>query len=368
VWGESFGSGEFDGVSTMALDSNGDLLLTGRVGDDTDFDPSPGGTNLVAFDEPHLIYVLRLNAAGEFVWVKTFKNEDGIGAYSIAVDSAGNTVLVGSFVGTVDLNPSADRSISNSLGQSDGFILKLDRAGEYVWSGSLGAADWDVIQNVQVDSSGNFYVLGQFLGDVNFDLDSGFVEKQSGEKPALFVAKYSPAGALAWVKTVVTTEFVEAWVLKIDSSRNLYVGAHFKDSVDIEPSSALGTFSSPGLISGLVIRFDSLGSVKVVTPTQKGVTTVSGLAKVSKILTANPGTWSANPRPTVTYQWYACSAKVTLVKTTAPRGCSKITGARSKTYTLKSAQLGKYVLVQVSASNGIKTISKFSKTTLKVAR
>jgi hypothetical protein len=89
---------------------------------------------------------------------------------------------------------------------------------------------------------------------------------------------------------------------------------------------------------------------------------------VSKVLTANAGVWTANPKAAISYQWYSCSSQVTSVKTTLPRGCLKITGAKSKTYTLKSTQVGKYVMVQVSASNGITTVNRFSKSTTKVSR
>lgn len=98
-------------------------------------------------------------------------------------------------------------------------------------------------------------------------------------------------------------------------------------------------------------------------PTVSGTPSVSGTAKVSKVLTANAGTWAGVPAPTVAYLWYACSSKVTSVKTSVPAGCTAISGATSKTFKLKSAQAGKYIGVKVTATNAVRSVVRFTKTT-----
>lgn len=368
IWGKSFGSDQIEGISSMALDSNGDLLLGGTIGGTTDFDFSAEGVNQVTITNLRAAFILRLTASGDFVWVRTIENDTSFDIYSLSVDTSGNTVIAGNFGGSYDLNPGEAEAPVNSVGGRDAFMLELDRAGIYVWSGTIAGAGEDYIQRTQVDATGNIYLVGQFSGNVDFDLGSGVVEKESGEKSAVFIAKYSSAGALSWVKTITATAYLESYVMKVDSSNNSLVGGSFTQSIDVDPSSSLGLLNSGEPISGFLLRLDSNGSAKVVTPTQKGVTSISGTARVSKVLTANAGVWAANPKAAISYQWYSCSSQVTSVKTTLPRGCLKITGAKSKTYTLKSTQVGKYVMVQVSASNGITTVNRFSKSTTKVSR
>jgi uncharacterized repeat protein (TIGR02543 family) len=76
--------------------------------------------------------------------------------------------------------------------------------------------------------------------------------------------------------------------------------------------------------------------------------TVSGTPKVSKTLTAKKGTWSGYPTPALTYQWYACTKKVTAAKASVPSTCKKITGATKSTLKLAKAQKSKFISVLVT--------------------
>jgi hypothetical protein len=95
--------------------------------------------------------------------------------------------------------------------------------------------------------------------------------------------------------------------------------------------------------------------------------TVSGTATVGKALTAGQGTWTGNPRPTIRYQWYACTGAVTAARSTVPSTCKKITSATWSTFKITSAQRGKYVAVLVTGTSlGTTSTSWLSKTTAKI--
>lgn len=94
---------------------------------------------------------------------------------------------------------------------------------------------------------------------------------------------------------------------------------------------------------------------------------VSGTAKVRRTLTANKGTWTGYPTPTYSYQWYACSKKVTAATSKVPSTCKKISGATKSTLKLKSSQKKKYIAVLVTGtSRGTAKVAWLSKTTSKV--
>jgi hypothetical protein len=95
---------------------------------------------------------------------------------------------------------------------------------------------------------------------------------------------------------------------------------------------------------------------------------VSGTAKVSKTLTAKKGTWSGYPTPVLTYQWYACTKKVTAARATVPSTCKKITGATKNKLKLAKAQKGKFISVLVTGKGTGTTATKWlSKSTTKVS-
>ena len=81
---------------------------------------------------------------------------------------------------------------------------------------------------------------------------------------------------------------------------------------------------------------------------------VSGTAKVGRILTAVAGTWSPVP-VALTYQWY--------------RSGIAITGARLPNYKLTASDIGKAITVRVTGrKSGFTTISKTSAPTAQIAR
>ena len=73
---------------------------------------------------------------------------------------------------------------------------------------------------------------------------------------------------------------------------------------------------------------------------------ISGLAIVDEMLTTTTGTYNAFPAATYTYQWQSCT-------TTELATCSAISGATQATYTLLTADIGKFFRVMVTASNNL---------------
>jgi hypothetical protein len=70
----------------------------------------------------------------------------------------------------------------------------------------------------------------------------------------------------------------------------------------------------------------------------------TGEARVGRTLTASDGTWSGTRPMTFTYVWQRCAS--------VSSGCTAITGADGRSYTLGVGDLGKVVRVLVTAHNG----------------
>jgi hypothetical protein len=103
-------------------------------------------------------------------------------------------------------------------------------------------------------------------------------------------------------------------------------------------------------------------------PTKVGTPTKSGTAKVGRVLTAAGVTFAGN-RVTRGFKWYRCTVQGKTVKATAPASadkCSAISGATAATYTLKSADKGKYIRVALTATTAAGTIYALTTSTSKV--
>jgi hypothetical protein len=125
---------EYFGVTAMAADSAGNLLVTGAAG--------PGD------DEPRGFATLKYDSKGNLLWTATHGPEAGGDdvPYGIAVDAAGNAYVTG-------VVQDGETGVSYAT-------VKYDPAGNPLWTEKfLEAVPYTTVA-VAVDSQGNAYVAG----------------------------------------------------------------------------------------------------------------------------------------------------------------------------------------------------------------
>jgi uncharacterized protein (AIM24 family) len=221
VWSKRLGStGQNDAATGVAVDSNGNILVTGRFAGTVDFG---GGalTSAGAYD----VFLAKYSGSGSHVWSKRFGGTMVDTGNSVAVDGSGNAVITGNFVGTVDFGGGA---LSSSGGQ-DLFVAKFSGAGGHLWSKRFGGtSDFDSGNGVAVDATGNVLITGYFCGAVDF----GGGARSSAGAWDLFVAKYSPSGTHLWSKQVGGTNIDEGNAIAVDGVGNSVITGRFFNTVD----------------------------------------------------------------------------------------------------------------------------------------
>ena len=132
-------------------------------------------------------------------------------------------------------------------------------------------------------------------------------------------------------------------------------------------SSDIGQF-----ITAEVVATNNKGSVSKWTASTVAITSapglesdpfVSGTATSGQTLSLSANTWSGTPTPTISYQWMRCTQALGSISTTKPASCSEISGATSTSYTLTSLDVGKYILIQITASNSASTVIRVTAST-----
>lgn len=123
-----------------------------------------------------------------------------IEVYDMRVDASDNTIVVGSFNGPMDFDPSAGQQIEGAdNGKTYGYIAKYSPTGALVWAnviepqiGSLPCR----IYALTTDANGAVYVAGSPGGIT--DLDPGPGVTLTPSQANYFMAKYNAAGELVW--------------------------------------------------------------------------------------------------------------------------------------------------------------------------
>lgn len=111
------------------------------------------------------------------------------------------------------------------------------------------------------------------------------------------------------------------------------------------------------------LSFISASTVAVTAPPASTVApTVTGTPTVGQTLTAVPGTWTGFPTPTFTYLWWRCTTPIDASASSLPDGCVS-TLTTTATYKAANVDLGRYLVAQVTATNAVSSVSKWTTST-----
>ena len=169
TWQKKIAQGpQEDSPISLAVANDGDIFVAGGFRSRTLFpDPSPDQSkckqdNLTQAED---VFVAKLNINGECQWSRRFGEVNPTfaeqqRAYAVAVDAASNVYVTGQFHGSISFDATHQYQ---SSGETDAFVLKLNSAGEVVWSNVIAASGSVSANTIVLDASGEFvFVAGSF--------------------------------------------------------------------------------------------------------------------------------------------------------------------------------------------------------------
>jgi len=164
LWSSRFGSSDYDAGYAIAVDVNGDVLVTGYFQGTVDF----GGETLTTAGAEDIFVAKFSGVDGAHLWSERFGGTDNDYGVGIAVDGSANVLVTGYFAGTVNFGGGG----LTSAGGYDIFVVKFSGVdGAHLWSKRFGSTDNDGGLGLAADGSGNVLVTGSFQGTVDFDGD-----------------------------------------------------------------------------------------------------------------------------------------------------------------------------------------------------
>jgi hypothetical protein len=265
VWAVRFGGTEAETVSALARDGAGNLYVGGGFGGTTRFD-TPGGAQTLISAGGTDGYVAKFTTDGNFVWARRFGSTSTDEVADLAVDASGNVYAVGAFAGQADALPAAGATIVSNGSDFDGFVLSLDGSGAVRWAFSLGGTQADSALAVRVTSDGAVAVAGTFTGNADFAPDTATSGLAAVGGTDVFLASYSTAGALSWVRRIggLGDEAVARGGLAADATGGIAATGKFTGSVDFDPGAGVATRTSVGSSDVYVVRLDGTGAFQSV--------------------------------------------------------------------------------------------------------
>lgn len=247
----------------IQVDHSNNVLVVGNYSDSTDFDP---GTNTFIEKANHDTdaYLLKLDANGDFLWVKSMGNVsqgDEI-IHTVAVDDQNNIYTGGSFHIAMDVNPGVVSDIRTSNGWQDVFLQKLDSSGNFIWAHTFGSAYSELPYHISLDNNNNVVLSGS-QGDA-FDADPtnrvdtiGLLTRGGG----FFMVKYNTNGDYLWGHNIGEATNEKIGDFEIDSNNNILIIGTFQDTSDFYPGIIDDRLEvSIGVGDAYLLQLDSLGN------------------------------------------------------------------------------------------------------------
>ena len=280
LWAKSLGTpNSDDGGAGIATDASGNVYVTGNFSGTIDFDPGPGTYTLAASATD--IFVIKLDASGNFVWAKNMGGTGSEYGYAIAVDASSNVYTTGFYSSTVDFDPGPATYTLSSKGGADVFVSRLDANGNFVWARNLGGTNTDVGYGIALDGSGNVYTTGNFKGTCDFDPSAATYTLASGGSDDLFISRLDAAGNFVWAtvaKGSTTSSTSSGRCIRTDASGNVYVSGYYNGTTDFDPGPATYTLTSGGFLNGIVSKLDGSGNLAWVGELRGSSTPVMAIA------------------------------------------------------------------------------------------
>ena len=144
-WRRYFGGTNNDRSYDAVETADGGFLMTG-TSESTDFDKTdPKGT----YD----YWAVRLTAAGDLVWTKSFGGDEIDNSYASLKTQDGNYIMVGD-------SRSADQDVTSPRGNADAWMVKFDDNGTKIWQKSFGGSQFDTAHSIVQRSNGDYILSG----------------------------------------------------------------------------------------------------------------------------------------------------------------------------------------------------------------
>lgn len=186
-----------------------------------------------------------------------FGGDANVFVKDVAIDGAGNVVVVGSFTaGDANLGGSA-LSWAGGTGD-DVFVAKYDSNGTHLWSQRFGDNQNESALAVALDGSGNIWISGQFRNSINFGGTN--LSATDNQFPDVFLAKLDANGghlfSTAYGIGAGYTDVGNA--LATDSSGNVIMAGVFQTSINFG-GGVLNAAGGAGDRDMFVVKLDENG-------------------------------------------------------------------------------------------------------------
>jgi len=225
-WGKMYGGSAADNSNGIAVDTDGNVVITGQVSlaNDVDFGNGATTTNGICVAK-------YLGSNGSYLWHGVFGGASSSTGNAITCDPVTKNVLItGAFNGTANFGGGNVSSAVTGI-----FLAGYNTSGTYIWDKEYKGNDGFSTATgfaVDMDSSGNVALTGQVFGVISFD--GNILHGNPGA--CFFLSVFTSSGANApvykWGRDGSIGGESHGQGVDFDAFGNVAVGGYFYGTVN----------------------------------------------------------------------------------------------------------------------------------------
>lgn len=265
LWVKSIGGIGADNVMAIAaLESTGEIFITGYFTGTCDFDPDVTDFNLTSIGNED-IFIAKYTTDGYLVWAKRLGGTSNDRGLTITVNQlSGDVYYAGSFRGNVDFDPDTALTILSFAGNNnDMFISRLDSAGNFNWVAGAGnnlGGDVTVLEiNLDLSGNGSIISTGSFEGNTDFDGGTGTFMLNSTTQD-VYIMKQELNGQFKWAGQISGPNADQGNSFTVGQNGEIFLTGYYSQTADMDPGSGTANLTSTGATDIFLVALDSSGN------------------------------------------------------------------------------------------------------------
>jgi len=243
-WARSGGGRARDQTSSLAVDSIGNVFVTGYYRDSAIF----AGVDLNSSAGNHF-FLAKYSPNSNLIWIRTSNLKGQSYGTGVCLSQGKYLCLTGYFSDSIAF----DDHLLISSGNNDIFLAKYDLDGSAIWAVKGGSPGLDQARSVSSDAFGRIYITGNFSGTALFG--SKQVTSIGGDE--IFIVQYDSNGSAIWAKRIGASGDDAGWGIAVGESGNFAITGTFSDTVDFGGIKLI----SPGLSDIFIAKYSYDGNL-----------------------------------------------------------------------------------------------------------
>ncbi len=246
-WQIDVGGSASDGLSTIALTTDGGYILGGSSASDVSgnkTEDSKGGYDY---------WIVKLNMYGTVVWQKTIGGDGDDVLHSVYQTLDGGYVLGG----TSDSGISGDKSEAawpyfiDGTNSPDFWIIKIDSIGNIQWQNTIGGNNYDLFRSLSKTSDGGYIIGGESYSDAEGDKSEDHIGATD-----YWILKLDSNGNIVWQNTIGGINWDSFYYIEQTEDNGYIVGGNSNSSISGDK-----TDDRFGADDYWILKLDSAGNI-----------------------------------------------------------------------------------------------------------